>query len=218
MNTVFLRAACPAAILLFTLAACDTGETEVQDAVVVTENAAPPAAPGAAPLNMETNVAPGDSTAVGTATQSNALQASSPDHQFLQRMSDHHVGLVEMGQQAMRQATNDSVKTEAQHFAVGQTSSMKDMQRMMRESYSDSHQPVMMPRHRVVVDSLAHLQGNAYNKAFIQKVIDHHQGGIQMIEGYLPTAQNVSVRVMAEKMKTLQTEDIKRLQGLLKRL
>lgn len=208
---------CTIATAIVSLAACDTGEAEVDDAVVVVENSAPPAPP-ATSLSMDTDVAPGDSTAAGTATESNALQASSPDHLFLQRMSDHHVGLIQMGEQAMRQATNDSVKTEAQHFAVGQTSSIKNMQRMLHASYNDSHQPVIMPRHTAVVDSLSTLQGTAYNKAFVQKVIDHHQGGIKMIDGYLSTAQNISVRVMAEKMKTLQTEDIKRLEGLLKKL
>jgi uncharacterized protein (DUF305 family) len=154
----------------------------------------------------------------GIAVSSNVLEAGSPDHRFFQQMSDHHVGLVQMSQQAQQKATQDTVKTEARHFLAGHTNDLEQMQRMLQEHFNDRHQPTIMPRHAAMVDSLSQQQGAQFNRAYVQDVIEHHQGGVRMIEVYLPSATQENVKVLAAKMKTVQTEDIKRLEGLLARL
>lgn len=194
-----LRWACMVALTLFA-GACggseDTAEIDSAEPAVVAD-------PAAMPMDTAA-VAQGDMAA-----------ARDADQQFLRGMSDHHVGLIRMAEQAQQRATRDTVRAEAQHFQVGHTSGLDDMQRMLQAQYSDTHQPTIMPRHAAMVNSLSQTQGAEYDPAFLRDVIEHHRGGIAMIDEYLPNASNAEVRVMAEKMKTVQTSDIERLESLL---
>lgn len=148
-----------------------------------------------------------NNAAVDTATT--AIEAA-PDvnAEFLTRMVDHHEGLIEMASQAMKMAAMDETRRDAQSLHDKQKTEQDSMIAMLKNSYQKTHQPMIMPRHQAMIDSLSHKNGHAYDAAFYQDVIAHHKEGIAMTDDFLARLSDPKVRAMAEKGNAEQRKQI----------
>lgn len=145
--------------------------------------------------------------------------ASMPgDVQFMAMMTNHHEGLIAMGAQAMDKASDDSVKTAAQHLHTKQQKDRDEMLGMMSQMRMTQHKPMMMARNKAQLDSLTAKTGKEYDRYFLQTAIAHHQEGISMIDEFLSKMKDAKAKQMAERMKTEQQKEIRELQGKLKAL
>jgi uncharacterized protein (DUF305 family) len=134
--------------------------------------------------------------------------ARDADHEFLQRMSNHHEGLVLMAGEAMNRATASGTKSDAHELHQKQQQERDQMVGMIRSTYNETHTPSVMPEHRAMNDSLQQKSGAAYDRDFYRHVVMHHREGMRMIDEFLPRLTRPDVRQMAEKMKADQTREL----------
>jgi uncharacterized protein (DUF305 family) len=134
--------------------------------------------------------------------------AKDADHEFLRAMSDHHEGLVVMASAAMNKASRPETQADAHKLHQTQAEERDKMVGMIRSSYSESHAPTVMLKHRAMNDSLQEKSGAEYDRDFYRRVTMHHREGLQMIDRFLPRPTNAQVRQMAEQMRRDQTREI----------
>ncbi|MGI8547512.1 MAG: DUF305 domain-containing protein [Gemmatimonadaceae bacterium] len=83
------------------------------------------------------------------------------------------------------------------------------MQRESAPRSADPHEPRPSPRDRAVVDSIMRLTGDAYDKAFRDYMVQHHQLGIGMIDRALPQLRYRRVKTLAERMRAAHLRGLK---------
>jgi uncharacterized protein (DUF305 family) len=134
--------------------------------------------------------------------------ASTPDREFLTKMTDHHEGMVQMAEAAMTKASKPATQGDAHNLHTKQAAERDSMVAMLRSSFNDSHTPTVMPENKAMMDSVNAKSGAAYDREFYAQTIKHHQDGIQMIDQYLPQLTDPKLKAMAEKMKADQQKEI----------
>ncbi len=145
--------------------------------------------------------------------------AQDADQEFLRMMLDHHAGLIQLAHGAQeKQGASAAVQEEARKLDEKQDAETEQMQAVLKQAYNDAHEPMVMPKNRAMIDSLAAKSGADYDMGFRMNVIAHHQEGIAMIDQYLPRLKRPEVRQMAERMKADQTRDIQEIQSKMGRM
>jgi uncharacterized protein (DUF305 family) len=148
------------------------------------------------------------SGAASTNPPASSQAASTPDREFLTKMTDHHEGMVQMAEAAMSKASKPATQGDAHNLHTKQAAERDSMLAMLRSSFSDSHTPAAMPENKAMMDSVNAKTGAAYDREFYAQTIKHHQEGIRMIDQYLPQLSDAKLKAMAEKMKADQQKEI----------
>lgn len=63
-----------------------------------------------------------------------------------------------------------------------------------------------------MTDSLKGKTGDAFDQAFLQEMVVHHEGAVTMAEQVLATSKRPELRKLAEDIITAQTKEIKMMQ------
>ncbi|MEV1332551.1 DUF305 domain-containing protein [Micromonospora costi] len=155
---------------------------------------------------------------------------------FARDMTAHHAQAVEMGLMAFQRATDPEVRSMGGDIATGQQGEIGTMQTWLRSWGLDptGSQPRMawMPDGAGLVknglmpgmatpDEMAKLrdaQGREFDLLFLTMMINHHLGGIHMIEGVLEESDEPDVVRTAQIMKNTQQTDLTNLTNAKKRL
>lgn len=133
----------------------------------------------------------------------------SADQEFLQKMSDHHEGLILMVHKTLEHTGPLAVKDEAKKLDSEQDDELDRMKNALKGDFNvASYTPKAMPEHQAMADSLGKLSGSAYDRQFREDVIKHHQEAVAMIDRYLPRLTHADVKTMAERMRANQTKEI----------
>ncbi|MGI8509278.1 MAG: DUF305 domain-containing protein [Gemmatimonadaceae bacterium] len=126
----------------------------------------------------------------------------SADQEFLQKMSDHHEGLILMVHKTLEHTGPLAVKDEAKKLDSEQDDELDRMKNALKGDFNvASYTPKAMPEHQAMADSLGKLSGSAYDRQFRKDVITHHQEAVAMIDRYLPRLTHADVKTMAERMR-----------------
>lgn len=177
-------------------------------------NTAPPAGPG---------------TATTTATTSAATSAhNDADVAFVQAMIPHHTQAVQMSQLAQRRATNPQVKQLATQIAQAQGPEIQQMQAML-QSRGAPAQPTAsagMPGSNMpdmpgmMADAqmrqLQQASGAAFDRMWLQMMIQHHTAAIQMSQTELRNGNNPDAKALAQKIIDAQQAEITQMQAVLR--
>jgi uncharacterized protein (DUF305 family) len=177
-------------------------------------------------------------SSIGTTPQSGNHNAS--DVTFAQMMIVHHQGAIEMADLVQDRAGSQQVKDLGVKIKAAQapeielmggwlktwgqtlgavTSSAGAMDHggmSMGTAGSSSTSPSMMPG-MMTENEMAALRaasGSAFDKMFLQSMIEHHRGALQMAETELAQGINPDARALAERIKTSQTAEIAEMQQL----
>lgn len=191
-TTVFVLA-------LSTLAACGGGANDesASDTAAATSTAA--AATDTAGGSMDHSNMPG----------MNMPPARDADQEFLRMMTDHHEGLIKMMDPAMEKASTSTAKADAKKLHDKQHEEQEQLIGMLKSSYDETKQPMVMPSSQQMVDDLANTSaGPAYDKKMYGHVIMHHQEGIKMMNDFQPRLTKPELKQMVEKMKADQQKEI----------
>jgi uncharacterized protein (DUF305 family) len=161
--------------------------------------------------------------------------AASVDAGFARDMSTHHQQAITMAGYTRDNTDNPAIKVLAfdietsQEFQVGEMQGWLDVWGLSRES----SQPVMgwMSGHAHLADGqmpglatpaqmskLETLHGSALDKLFLQLMIHHNQGGLQMATDAAAHAGNGYVRDLAQSMVTAQSGEIVQMERLLRQM
>ncbi|MFB9235432.1 DUF305 domain-containing protein [Plantactinospora siamensis] len=152
---------------------------------------------------------------------------------FARDMSAHHAQAVEMGMIAFQNAVSPDVRTMGGDIATGQQAQIGIMQTWLKDWRLEptGSQPVMawMPDGAAAVkdglmpgmatpEQMAQLRaakGRQVDILFCQLMINHHLGGIHMVDAILAKTHDKQVIDVAQAMKTTQQADINNLTDLL---
>ncbi|QSB15834.1 DUF305 domain-containing protein [Natronosporangium hydrolyticum] len=155
----------------------------------------------------------------------------SPEAGFARDMITHHDQAVEMGMIAYTEAELPGVRQIAYDIATNQQGEIGMMHQWLREwelgptaaeppmawmpdgdAMGGAPMPGMASRDQMA--ELREAEGIAVDQLFLELMIDHHLGGIHMIDGVLELTDHSEVVWLAELMKSGQQHELEVLRNL----
>jgi hypothetical protein len=123
----------------------------------------------------------------------------------------HHQGAVTMATALLEQSERPEMQAFAAAIISAQSSEISDMQRWRQEWYPDlAATPGMdMAMGDMVVSDDA---GKPYEQRFLEAMISHHEGAIEMAEMALQLAEHAELTELAHAIIAAQTTEIEQMQ------
>lgn len=149
------------------------------------------------------------------------------DTEFAQMMIVHHEGAVEMAELAVEKADSDEVRALGERIAAAQQPEIDLMSGWLEawgEEAPDDADMGGMDHGAMEMDGLdpeevmaelGGLEGAEFDERFLELMVDHHQGAIDMAEELQDEGESTEARQLAEKIVGDQTEEIAEMQELL---
>ncbi|GEL97319.1 DUF305 domain-containing protein [Cellulomonas terrae] len=169
----------------------------------------------------------GDSPTTEESSQSTAATHNDADIQFAQLMIMHHQGAIEMAEVAIDRASTPEVKALAQRIQAAQGPEI-DLMTGWLDSWGEesSHDMGMNDMDMggmdmdgmsqdEVMDELDDLDGAEFDRAFLERMVAHHRGAIEMSEQEKAEGLNPDAMALAGTIIDAQTAEITEMQNLL---
>jgi uncharacterized protein (DUF305 family) len=150
-----------------------------------------------------------------------ALKGEEYDRMFLAGMIAHHQGAVDMAKLAQTQAKHAELKTMAGNIITAQEKEITDMNSWQTIwGYPATSGDNMMDHSAMgmendmagMTNELKPLTGDAFDKKFLELMIEHHQSAIDMAKPGAANAQHEEVKTLANAIVTDQTKEISQMQ------
>jgi uncharacterized protein (DUF305 family) len=152
--------------------------------------------------------------------QFNELKGEDYDRMFLANMIAHHQGAVDMANLALTNAKHQELKDMANAIISAQNKEITDMQSWQSQwGYPASSGDMMMDHSAMgMMDEMAGMEdelkgktGDEFDKAFIEQMIMHHQGALDMAAPGEKNAEHQEVKDLTKAIVTAQTKEIKQM-------
>lgn len=145
------------------------------------------------------------------------------DVMFLQMMYPHHAQAVEMAKLVPTRSQNQQVKDLAAAIEKAQAPEMQQMTTLLAgfgkpapsATMSHSMPGLMTPQQ---MTELTGLSGAAFDKMWLQMMVEHHQGAITMANDELKNGTNADAKAMAQAIVTAQQAEITTMNGMLAKM
>lgn len=134
------------------------------------------------------------------------LSGKAFDIRWTQLMIEHHQMAVEMARYELKHGRDPRVKAEANKVYSDQLAEIAQMQDWLRVWQGKAHQLRPMPMTAT----------GSVDRWFLEGMIPHHQGGVDMSALALTRTRNARLRAMSEHIKAHQTAEIAIYRTLLK--
>jgi len=148
------------------------------------------------------------------------LKGEDYDRMFLANMIVHHQGAVDMANLALTSASHQEVKDLAKAIVSAQTTEITDMTAWQKswgypassgEMMEDHSSMGMMNTNAGMMNELNGKTGEAFDKAFLEQMIMHHQSAINMAATGKTNAQHQEVKDLTVAIVAAQTKEIKQM-------
>lgn len=145
------------------------------------------------------------------------LTGENYDRMFIANMIAHHQGAVDMANLALTSAKHQEIKDMANNIISAQTKEIGDMQSWQTVwgypassgSMMEDHSSMgMMNDMAGMTDKLKGLTGDAFDKAFLASMIQHHQSAINMSYPGQTNAQHDEVKTLTIAIVDAQSKEI----------
>jgi uncharacterized protein (DUF305 family) len=158
--------------------------------------------------------AAGDTAGMDHGTMDNmdhgAMGADSFDLHFIDSMIPHHEGAIAMAQQALEQAEHEEIRQLAQAIIDAQQGEIAQLQEWRTGWYTDTAPTEGMG---AGMGMMAVPEGvQPFDLRFIDAMIPHHQGAIDMAHEALMNAQHAEIKQLAQAIVDAQEAEIAQLQ------
>ncbi|WP_338048602.1 DUF305 domain-containing protein [Mycolicibacterium llatzerense] len=152
-----------------------------------------------------------------------AANFNDADVMFLQMMYPHHAQAVEMAKLVPTRSQNQQVKDLATAIENAQAPEMQQMTTLLAgfgkpapsATMSHSMPGLMTPQQ---MTELTGLSGAAFDKMWLQMMVEHHQGAITMANDELKNGTNADAKKMAEAIIAAQQGEIATMNGMLAKM
>lgn len=153
--------------------------------------------------------------------QSSPNAAQAPyDLQFLDTMSAHHQGAIDMAQPAATKAQSAELKTFAAKIVADQKKEIAQMQ-AWREAWYKGQPPALNMEMSGMMSSMRGMDmkkleaasGQEFDALFVAMMTPHHQGAVTMAQEALTKAQHSEIKQLAQAIITAQEAEIKQMQA-----
>ena len=154
-----------------------------------------PPAPGSEHAHMEGTVVPDTYDAI-----------------FIDSMSTHHNGAIEMSEEALRQSQRPEIKELAEHIIDEQHKEIQQMATWREQWYPGSHVQggMGMPMGDMEISSDA---SKPFDLRFIEAMISHHQGAVDMAKEAQTKGEREEIRQFAARIIKAQEAEIAQLKA-----
>lgn len=145
----------------------------------------------------------GSTSATGNAT----------DAAFINDMTDHHRGAVDMAELAREKADHAELERLADDIVAAQEAEISAMSTIREDvgEHGDAHMGLSDHAMGMDMDMTALERARPFDKAFIDAMVPHHEGAVAMAEELLEKGEHPDLRRMAAEMIDAQTEEIARM-------
>ena len=159
-------------------------------------------------------------TQSSTYKQYAAMTGEEYDRNFIANMIVHHQGAVDMAKMALTNAKHVELKEMAKEIIAAQESEISQMESWQKEwGYPSTSADNMMDHSAMgMMDDMAGMTaelegktGNDFDKAFIEQMIMHHQGALDMAAPGEKNAEHQEVKDLTKAIVTAQTKEIKQM-------
>jgi len=170
----------------------------------------------------------GNTTSANTTTPAPSAASNAPaagqqhnqaDVVFLQNMIPHHQQAIMMSQMALTHATTPKVKDLAARIQTGQNPEIQQMRGLLAAWGVPANPGGMGPMGGMMGGAggmgPGMMTGTTFDRTFLQNMIVHHQGAIDMSQTELAQGSNPDTRQLAQKIINTQQAEIKEMQTLL---
>ena len=136
-------------------------------------------------------------------------------------MIEHHKGAVDMAKLALTNAKHQELKDMANDIITAQTKEITDMESWQKQwGYPASSGEMMMDHSAMgmmadmgqMTESLKSLSGDAFDKAFLSSMIQHHQSAINMAYPGQTNAKHEEVKALTKAIVDAQSNEIAQMQ------
>ena len=159
-----------------------------------------------------------------------ASEHNDADTEFAQMMIVHHQGAVEMAGLAVDKADSEEVRALAERISAAQGPEIDEMTSWLQAWGEEGPQDADMGGmdHGAMdmggmdmgsaMTELEGLSGAEFDRAFLEMMIEHHRGAVEMAEAQLADGANAEAQDLARKMIDDQTREITEMEDLLRNL
>ncbi|WP_394326769.1 DUF305 domain-containing protein [Thermobifida halotolerans] len=159
-----------------------------------------------------------------TSEQATEAEFNSADVMFAQMMIPHHRQAVEMARLAEDRAGAD-VKELAARIEAAQDPEIEQMNALLESwgqqsvngmddmPHMDHGMPGMMTDEQMA--ELENLEGDAFDTMFLEMMVAHHEGAVEMAEQELADGVNPEARQLAQAITDAQEAEIEQMNALL---
>lgn len=167
-----------------------------------------------------------------TATEPSDVEAefNDADVQFAQGMIVHHQGAIEMSDLAATQAESEEVRTLAQDISAAQGPEIEQMSSWLEAWGEDNPAGADMEGMDMggmdmggmdmgaAMEELDGLSGAEFDRRFLEMMVEHHRGAVEMAQTELDEGANPEALDLAEKVVADQTAEIAEMEQMLEAL
>lgn len=186
----------------------------------------------AACAGQEGELAAGSPSSAASESAAEAVDDShnDADATFTQNMVVHHEGAILMAELAGRTASTAEVKTLAERIAAAQDPEIREMQSWLVAWGEQSAADVDMDgmdmdgmdmgglSQSEAMAELKAVTGTEFDRRFLELMIEHHQGAIEMSESQLAAGSNPGALELAQSIIDAQKAEITEMEQLLQGL
>ncbi|HMN28172.1 MAG TPA: DUF305 domain-containing protein [Caldilineaceae bacterium] len=136
------------------------------------------------------------------------------DAQFIDSMIEHHQGAIEMAQQALEQAEHPELKQMAEAVIAAQAKEIEQMTAWRQSWYPDlpatGGMGMSMGEMAISTD-----ESKPFDQRFMQAMISHHQGAIEMAQMAQHMAEHQEISTLADAILAAQQAEVEQMRGWL---
>ncbi|OYX52871.1 hypothetical protein B7Y92_04565 [Candidatus Saccharibacteria bacterium 32-50-13] len=149
-----------------------------------------------------------------------AMTGETYDRNFIANMIAHHEGAVTMAQLALTNAKHQELKDMANDIISAQNGEISQMKSWQQAwGYPSSSSDNMMDHSAMgMMDEMAGMEnelkgktGDEFDKAFIEQMIMHHQGALDMAAPGEKNAEHQEVKDLSKAIVSAQTKEIQQM-------
>ncbi len=148
--------------------------------------------------------------------KSDANAASAPyDLQFIDTMTAHHQGAVEMAKMVDGRTENADLKKFAAQIIKDQEKEIADMKDWREKWFAgkpaakNMEMPGMMDSMKMDMSKLSNSKDKTFDLAFIEMMIPHHAGAVSMAKEALTKSEKPEIKSLAGNIIKAQEAEIK---------
>ncbi len=130
------------------------------------------------------------------------------DKSFINDMIEHHMGAISMAKEAQEKSQRDEIKQLSNNIIAAQEKEITMLYDWKKNWYNDTDKVEIQGGHGA---SMMQDLGNAdeeFDLRFINAMVDHHQGAIDMANNILKTTQRAEIKTLAQNIIADQSKEI----------
>jgi uncharacterized protein (DUF305 family) len=129
------------------------------------------------------------------------------DAQFINNMAAHHNGAIQMAEQALQESQRSEIKQLAEHIIDDQHKEIQQMATWLEQWYPgariNASKAMKMDAMEISQD-----QSKPFDLRFIETMIAHHQGALEMAQEAQVKAEHPELKQLAAQIIKAQTAEI----------